>query len=79
MGNHTVKHKEFELLERVIYSMHISSGRKFNIRILYGFLSNQKPALLMAFYERGGHSNTDYTGKMDTALIRLKELENNIL
>lgn len=67
------KHAEFERLDRDLYSMHISS-RDFNIRVLYAFLPDQA-VLLLAFYERGGKSNTDYTRYIPAARRRLEELE----
>ena len=73
-GIYATQHKEFEPLEQGIYSMHLS-GNGFNIRILYGFLPDQTPALLLAFYERGGHAATDYTGKCGIAAERLRDLE----
>lgn len=66
-------HKEFEPLERGIYSMHVS-GRDFNIRILYGFYDGN-PKLLLAFHEKAGHSRTDYSGKVNIAVKRLSEFK----
>ena len=73
-GGQAVSHKEFERLDERIYSMHLSS-EGFNLRILYGFLPDGRPALLLAFYERAGKQNTDYTGKIAEAGMRLRELE----
>lgn len=73
-GVQATVHKEFEPISGGIYSLH-AAGRGFNIRILYGFLSDQRPALLMAFHERAGHHATDYSGKIPVALSRLKDLE----
>lgn len=67
-------HEEFEPISDGIYSMHMS-GQGFNIRILYGFLPSRRPALLMAFHERAGHSATDYTGRAKIAADRLAEME----
>lgn len=64
--------KEFELLGHGIYSMHIATSNK-NIRILYAF-RDPDTILLLAFHERSGKSKTDYTGKIDEALKRLREL-----
>mgnify|MGYP000887669465 CR=1 FL=1 len=72
-GIEATVHKEFENIEKGIYSMHLS-GNGFNMRILYGFIDGA-PALLYAFHERGGHGRTDYTGKVDVALQRLTELK----
>ena len=76
-GVHAVKHPQFEPIAHGIYSMHIEL-RSCNIRILYGFLSNQQPALLLAFHERAGHRRTDYTGKDTVAVNRLAELEREL-
>ena len=73
-GIQATVHKEFEPISDGIYSLH-AKGKGFNIRILYGFLSDGRPALLLAFHERAGHNKTDYTGKIPVALARLKELE----
>lgn len=78
MGVLATKHQEFEPLADGIYSMHLASDG-FNIRILYGFLSNRHPALLLAFYEREGHQATNYSGKIKTAKDRLRELEDELL
>lgn len=67
-------HEEFELISDGIYSMHLAC-QGFNIRILYGYLPSRRPALLMAFHERAGHSATDYTGKAKIAADRLAEME----
>ena len=75
-GVQATKHKEFEPISDGIYSFHVT-GKGFNIRILYSFLSDQRPALLMAFHERAGHNATDYSGKTPVAVERLKELEEN--
>lgn len=68
------EHEEFEPLSDGIYSLHVS-GKGFNIRILYGFLSSHRPALLLAFHERAGHRATDYSGKVTVAAQRLAEIE----
>lgn len=73
-GLAATRHKEFEPLEDGIYSMHLT-GKGYNIRILYAFCSNGRPALLLAFHERAGHTATDYSGKCKTASKRLKDLE----
>lgn len=66
------KQQEFENIGDGIYSMHLS-GNGFNIRILYGFLKDHTPALLLAFEEREGKSKTDYTSYIPTAKARLEE------
>ena len=65
--------KEFEPLGDGLYSMHLA-GKGFNIRILYGFLSNGQPSLLHAFYERAGKNQTDYSSHIPVASARLAEV-----
>ncbi len=70
-----VKHKEFEHLKNCeLYSFHVS-GKGFNIRILYSFLPDGCPVLLLAFYEREGKSKTDYTDFIEPALSRFNEMK----
>ncbi|RKJ39526.1 hypothetical protein D7X94_11825 [Acutalibacter sp. 1XD8-33] len=76
-GIHAVRHQEFELLDQGIYSMHLAR-KEFNIRILYCFLSDGRPALLCAFFERAGHKDTDYTHEIPKAVQRRKELEEEL-
>ncbi len=66
--------KEFELIGDGIFSMHLT-GKGFNIRALYCFLSNSQPAFLTAFYERGGKKKTDYVPYLDVAQTRKREME----
>ena len=68
---------EFEPLQDGLYSMHMS-GKGFNIRIIYSFLPNKQPVLLLAFYERGGKRRTDYTPHMEPALSRLREMKEDL-
>lgn len=70
---HILASRNFEHLDQGIYSMHLQTGQ-FNIRILYA-LEQDQTVLLHAFYERQGKNKTDYTGKINLALARLKELE----
>lgn len=65
--------REFEPLGGGLYSMHLS-GKGFNIRILYGFLPNGQPALLLAFHERAGKYKTDYSTRIPIAQLRLAEM-----
>lgn len=74
MGIEATKHTEFEPLGNGLYSMHMSSTN-FNIRILYSFLSNGQPVLLLPFFERAGKKNTDYTPYIKPALSRLAEMK----
>lgn len=71
---HAVQLEEFEPLGDGLYSMHLA-GKNFNIRILYCFLPNSQPALLLAFYERGNKKKTDYTSHIPTAKDRKAEME----
>ena len=74
LGALAVRHKEFESIGDGLFSMHLA-GTDFNIRILYSFLPNRQPVLLLAFYERGGKRKTDYTPYKDPALSRLKQIK----
>lgn len=74
MGIDATKLKEFENLGQGLYSMHISSNG-YNIRILYSFLPNKMPCLLLAFYEREGKRKTDYTHYLEPAKNRLKSMK----
>ena len=76
-GVQATQDPNFEQLEQGIYRIRIRS-KSHNVRILYGFLSNQQPALLLAFHERAGHNATDYTGKCTVAAARLSELEGDL-
>lgn len=62
----------FEVLRnaRGMRSIHLAKFR--NLRILYK-LEERKAYLLLAFEERKGHRNTEYSRYIDTALERLSE------
>ena len=77
MGVMATKHKEFESIGDGLYSMHLS-GKGFNIRILYSFLQDRTPVLLLAFFEREGKNNTDYTPHIEPALTRLRQMREGI-
>ena len=66
--------EEFENIGDSLYSMHLAQ-KEFNIRILYSFLSNGEPVLLLAFYERAGKKHTDYTPYLEPALDRLTKMK----
>lgn len=72
LGIHAVQHKEFENIGRGLFSMHLQ-GHNFNIRILYSFLSDHRPVLLLTFYERQGKRKTDYSSYIPQALELLKQ------
>lgn len=75
LGVMATNHKEFETIKKSgLYSMHLA-GKGFNIRILYSFLPNRKPVLLLAFYEREGKRKTDYTPYIEPALSRLQQFK----
>lgn len=78
MGIDAVQCAEFERLKKSdgLYSMHLSAGT-YNIRILYAFLSDGRPVLLSAFYERDDSRETDYTREIPKAQRRLEELEDH--
>lgn len=67
-----IQHSEFERLNEILYSMHID-GKGYNLRILYAFLPNGSPTLLLCFYEREGKRITDYTTYLAPAEARFKE------
>lgn len=71
------RHQEYELLGDGVYSMHVVV-RTLNIRILYMFFPGQAPVLLHAFFEREGHNNTDYSGKIRLAQDRFQELKEEL-
>lgn len=63
----------FEPIDERLYSMHISKGKQFNIRILYVYLRrNGQRVLLHAFWER---DRSDYQKAIRIAHNRLRELE----
>jgi Uncharacterized protein conserved in bacteria len=64
--------KEFESIGSGLYSMHLA-GKGFNLRILFSFLPNRQPVLLLAFHEREGKKKTDYSTYLDPALSRFDE------
>lgn len=69
-----VKPKRFEKLKTCeLYSIIIKA--EHNIRILYHFI-NERPILLLAFYERSGKKRTDYSNKINEAEKRLKKANN---
>lgn len=70
LGVSAVNLEEFESIGNGLFSMHLA-GKGFNIRILYSFLPNRQPVLLLAFYERAGKKNTDYTPYIPTAVALL--------
>lgn len=74
MGVLAVQHEEFENLGNGLFSMHLA-GRNFNVRVLYSFLPNSRPVLLLAFYERGGKNKTSYAPQIKTAQDRLASLK----
>lgn len=74
LGIHAVKLREFEKIGSGLYSMHFA-GTNFNIRILYAFMPDDRPVLLIPFYERAGKRKTDYTPYIEPALSRFAELK----
>ena len=76
-GVDAIKHEEFERLsytETGLYSMH-RSGKGFNYRILYAFLSDGSPVLLLVFSERAGKRATSYEKYIPVAEARLRSFE----
>lgn len=66
--------KEFENIGQGLFSMHLTSSC-FNIRILFAFLPNGQPVLLLSFEERQGKRKTDYSSHIGPALSRLNEIK----
>lgn len=64
---------KFERIDKEICSMHVDTTEK-NIRILYS-ITRDGSILLLAFDEKEGKRNTDYTTKTPEAARRLHELE----
>lgn len=72
-GINAIQHQEFEALAHTteeLYSMHLS-GKGFNIRILYAFLPDGSPALLLGFSEKSGKRVTAYESHIPVAVERL--------
>ena len=78
LGVDAIKLEEFENIGGGLYSLHLS-GKGFNIRILYSFLSERQPVLLLAFYERAGKAKTNYSPYIQPAKDRLQEMKEEIL
>lgn len=76
MGKQAIQAKDFEQLSYCedIYSMHLDS-KNYNIRLLYGFLPNEQPVFLVAFFERANKRKTDYTSYIEPALSRFKQMK----
>ena len=75
LGKETIKHPAwFEVLKKAqgLRSLHFVVFR--NLRILYMVEKNQA-FLLLAFEEKKGHRNTEYSRYIDPALKRLSEKE----
>ena len=73
LGREAMIHRSwYEVLRNAqgLRSIHIVKFR--NLRILY-MIDNGKAFLLLAFEERQGHKNTEYTNYINPALERLHE------
>ena len=68
------KYLEIEPLGGGIYSMHVD-GKGFNVRILFGVLSDGRSALLLGFFKRSGKKHTDYQSHIPPAVSRLNEMK----
>lgn len=64
----------FENIGQGLYSMRLL-GNGYNIRVLYSFMPNGRPVLLLAFYERGGKFKTSYAPHIPPALSRLGQIK----
>ncbi len=74
LGKETFHLKWFEVLTKAHGLRSIRFVMFRNLRILY-ILENNKAFLLLAFEERQGHKNTEYSRYIDPALKRLNEKE----
>lgn len=74
LGAYATSEPEFESIGGGLFSMHFAASG-FNIRILYAFLPNREPVLLLAFYEREGKGKTDYSQKLEPAKERFRLLK----
>lgn len=75
LGKEAVYHRAwFEVLKKAkgLRSIHFVVFR--NLRILY-IVENSKAFLLLAFEERQGHKNTEYSKFIEPALKRLEDKE----
>lgn len=75
-GKNAINYPEgFEALRHSenLYSMRLS-GKGFNIRILYTFLSDHMPLLLLGFEEKSGKKRTDYTSYIPVAEERIRNV-----
>jgi hypothetical protein len=68
------QHEEFEIIGDGLCSIHLDK-KSFNIRILYSFMPDHRPVLLLGFYERAGKKKTDYTPYLEPAKQRFRELK----
>lgn len=74
MGEETVHRSWFEVLKKAHGLRSVRFMKFRNLRILY-MLEDEKAYLLLAFEERQGHRNTEYSNYIDPALKRLCEKE----
>lgn len=75
-GTNAIQHQEFESLAHTaegLYSMHLT-GKEFNVRILYAFLPNGSPVLLLGFAERSGKRVSSYETHIPVAINRLNTM-----
>ena len=75
LGKETLHRRWFEVLKTAkgLRSIRYMSFR--NLRILY-MVEGDKAYLLLAFEERQGHGNTEYSKYVDPALKRFQDKEN---
>lgn len=68
-GNEKIKHST-----RDYYSLHLK-GKGFNLRFLMGFLPDDSPIFLVAFYERSGKKVSNYSTFVEVLDERYEEME----
>lgn len=71
-GNEIIKHTK-----RSYYSLHLQS-KMFNIRLIVGFLPDNTPIFLSAFYEKAGKKKTNYSNYISTLDSRYQEIEGEL-
>ena len=75
LGEEIFHRRWFEVLKNAHGLRSIRFMKFHNLRILYA-LDNHKAFLLLAFAERQGHKNTEYSKYIEPALKRFNEREN---
>ncbi len=67
-------HEQLKGFDGHYYSIHVQNSN-FNIRLLIHIDDDNSISFLCAFYERGGHANTNYEKHKPVLMPRLQELK----